>query len=124
MNKMNTATVGLAVTPTVLSTFVSHVRLLHRACDTEEEEEEEAIGPEQHNPRDRHRSSSLANMTNPGSFSTANPYTSARRLICPTTRACTSFARSCSMSPTTPSRSCKPSRPNGSRTHNGSRSTT
>lgn len=25
MNKMNTATVGLAVTPTVLSTFISHV---------------------------------------------------------------------------------------------------
>lgn len=33
MNKMNTATVGLAVTPTVLSTFVSHVCLLRRACD-------------------------------------------------------------------------------------------
>lgn len=86
MNKMNTATVGLAVTPTVLSTFVSHVSLPRRAWDRDEEDN---IEPEHHSPRDSHRSSFSANMINPGSFSTASPYTNARRLISPTTRACT-----------------------------------
>lgn len=113
MNKMNTATVGLAVTPTVLSTFVSHVCLLRRACDKDRKK-----------TLHQHQTSLLTNVADPGSSSTASLYTNVPRLISPTTRACTSFARSCSMSPITRSRSCRPSRPNGFRTRNGLRSTT
>lgn len=124
MNKMNTATVGLAVTPTVLSTFVSHVRSAAPRVRKGDEKPGNGRGKTHPAGQALDETTLLTNVTDLDSSSTASLYTNGRRLISPTTRACTSSARSYNTSPTTPSRNCRPSRPNGSRIPSGSRSTT